>query len=159
MCWLAVQLPSVGAAAAHDAVVGREDVARVRDAEVAVYGRAANGRRASSERHVEDLAGEEALGVRHPVEPQNRRLRGAVLLRNPRNGAPDGHDVGEVHHIRPADRVAAARQRHPELLPDGHLVRVGHIVGGGDVAVGDEAREDPARDGVERVPFCSKTSL
>ena len=45
-CACKYSLPGCGAAAAHDAVVGREKVARVRDKKVAVDGRAANGRRA-----------------------------------------------------------------------------------------------------------------
>lgn len=98
------------------------------------------------------LLGEKALVVGQAAQGQNRRLRGAILLHDASHRAPGRHDVGVMHYGHAVDRVAAAGQGDPELLPDGDLVGVGDVFGGGGVLIRDEPREDVAGRGVQRVP-------
>lgn len=101
------------------------------------------------EGHIQHLSRLQGLGIRDPVQLHQYVLLRPELRSNLLQRAPGGHDMRQVHRLLPAHGVAAARQGYPELLPGGDHVRVGHVVGGGDLLVGDELEEDVPGDEVE----------
>lgn len=105
------------------------------------------------ERNIEQLTSLKQLGVANPIEGEKNLLSGTILLRNGLNATPILHNMRVVHHAAPGHRVAAARQRNPNRVPGGDVIRVRDLIRHLDLRVLHQTSENGGGYVVERVPF------